>query len=68
MYNSIHEPKILACTSIVSNDTLSIQDRIHKQNMVDLINDESITRKELEILRDSNDDKLIMQDPNAELL
>ena len=68
-FNGSHQPKCIACsTSIVHNTTNADVDPIHKQNMIHIISDNSLSKVELKMLQQSYDSKLTMNYPQAELL
>ena len=66
VFNTMHQPRCVTCsTSIVDTSTA---DRTHEQNLLDIIEDNSITRSEFKILQSIDDNNLRMNDPQAELL
>lgn len=66
IFNTIHQPKCIACSTRIIND--SVMEWIHEQNMVDIISNSTLSKAKLKITQKSDDDKLWMNDPQAELL
>ena len=66
IHNAVNNPKLLLCKSSIVHDNTN--NEIYEQNMMDLMNEDSFTKKDLQILTAHDEDKLQMADPKAELL
>ena len=66
IHNATHDPQLLVCkSSIIENE---MDDAVLEQNMMDLMDEESFTKRHLQVLTDFDKNKLQMTNPKAEVL